>query len=229
MNAAPTELPAQPFDLRGCALARLLLPLALARLMLWLARLLLRLARALLRLAGWRVDFHGLPTAQGVAVVYPHTANWDFVVQMQAKGSIGLPVTFWGKASLFRIPLFGAWLRVMGGLPVLRHTPQGAVARMKTEMQAACAQGRFMWLGLSPECTRQRTEGWRSGCYRVAQQSGVPVALVALDSSQRRVCFDSFWRLCGEPAADFAVFARRLSGTRGRHPQCAAPVRLLEG
>lgn len=206
MNAAPTELQAQPLHLRGS-----------------------RLARGLLRLAGWHVDFHGLPAAQGVAVVYPHTSNWDFVVLMLAKGSIGLPVTFWGKASLFRIPLFGAWLRALGGLPVLRHTPQGAVAQMAAQMQAACSQGRFMWLGLSPEGTRQRTEGWRSGFYRVAQQTGVPVALVALDYGRRRVRFDSFWRLCGDPAADLAVFARRLAGTRGLHPQWAAPVRLLEG
>lgn len=206
MNAAPTELPPLPLDLRGSALAR-----------------------ALLRLAGWRVDFHGLPAAQGVAVVYPHTSNWDFAVLMLAKASIGLPVTFWGKASLFRIPLFGAWLRALGGLPVLRHTPQGAVAQMTAEMQAACAQGRFMWLGLSPEGTRRRTEGWRSGFYRVAQQTGVPVALVALDYGQRCVRFDCFWRLCGDPVADLAVFARRLSGTRGLHPNWAAPVRLLEG
>ena len=205
MNAAPTELPAQPPDLRGS-----------------------KLARGLLRLAGWRVDFHGLPAAQGVVVVYPHTSNWDFLVLMLAKWSIGMPVTFWSKASLFRIPLFGAWLRALGALPVQRQVPQGAVAQMSAAMREARAQGRFMWLGLAPEGTRQRTEGWRSGFYRVAQQTDVPLALVALDYGQRRVRFDSFWRLSGDPVADLAVFARRLSGTRGRHPQWAAPVRLLE-
>ena len=65
------------------------------------------LARGLLRAAGWRVVFDGLPAAQGVAIVYPHTSNWDFVVGILAKWAIGIPVTFWGKDSLFRVPVFG--------------------------------------------------------------------------------------------------------------------------
>jgi len=186
------------------------------------------LARALLRLAGWRVHFQGLPSKQGVVVVYPHTSNWDFVVLVLAKWAVGLPVTFWGKDTLFRWPLFGAWLRWLGGLPVARHTPQGAVAQMVDAMKAAREQGCFMWLGLSPEGTRQRTEGWRTGFYRVAVQAQVPVGLVALDFGKREVRVLKFWRLTGQPAADMAVFARELVGCIGRRPQQAAPVRLLE-
>lgn len=185
-------------------------------------------AQAVLAMAGWRVEFKGLPTAQGVAVIYPHTSNWDFVVLMLAKAAVGLPVTFWGKASLFRWPVFGRWLRWMGGLPVARHTPQGAVGQMIADMRAACLQGRFMWLGLSPEGTRKLTAGWRSGFYRVAVDTQVPVGLVGLDFGQRRVVFDSFWRLSGQPAADLAVFAERLAVYRGCHPAEAAPVRFLE-
>ena len=46
-------------------------------------------ARRLLRLAGWRVAFDGLPSRQGVVIVYPHTSNWDFIVGILAKLSIG--------------------------------------------------------------------------------------------------------------------------------------------
>ena len=83
------------------------------------------LARALLRLAGWRILFDGLPAAQGVAIVYPHTSNWDFVVGLLAKWGIGIPVTFWGKDSLFRIPLLGRWMRWVGGVPVDRASAHG--------------------------------------------------------------------------------------------------------
>jgi len=112
-----------------------------------------RLARAALRLAGWRLHFDGLPAAQGVVVVYPHTSNWDFPVALLAKWAVGLPVTFWGKDTLFRVPLFGHWLRWLGGLPVARHTRQGAVGQMVDAMRAAREQGRFMWLALAPEGT----------------------------------------------------------------------------
>jgi 1-acyl-sn-glycerol-3-phosphate acyltransferase len=186
------------------------------------------LARTLLRLVGWRVHFQGLPAGQGVLVVYPHTSNWDFVVLVLAKWALGLPVTFWGKDTLFRWPLFGRWLRWLGGLPVARHTPQGAVGQMVDTMKAAREQGRFMWLGLSPEGTRQRTDGWRTGFYRVAVQAQVPVGLVVLDFGKREVRVLKFWCLTGQPAADMAVLAQELVGCIGRRPQQAAPVRLLE-
>ena len=206
MSASPVELTERPVQLRGS-----------------------RLARLLLRLGGWTLLFDGLPAAQGVAVAYPHTSNWDFVVGILAKFAVGLPVTFWAKDTLFRVPLLGWWLRRLGGLPVVRHQRQGAVAAMTETMRAARQEGRFMWLALAPEGTRGPTPGWRSGFYRVATGAGVPLALVVLDYGRRRVGFDSFWRLSGELPADFAVFARRLEGLRGRRPQFAAPVRPLQG
>lgn len=202
--AGPQELTERPLQLRGS-----------------------RIARALLRLAGWRLQFDGLPAAQGVVVVYPHTSNWDFVIGLLAKWGIGLQVSFWGKDSLFRVPLFGRWVRWLGGVPVARHRREGAVGQMIETMREARAQGRFLWLALAPEGTRSRTEGWRSGFYRVADLGGVPVGLVVLDFARRRVGFDSFWRLSGDMAADFAVFAQRLSETRGCRPLLAAPVRPL--
>ncbi len=186
-----------------------------------------RVARALLRLAGWQLQFDGLPAAQGVAVVYPHTSNWDFVVGIVAKWAVGLPVTFWGKDTLFKVPLFGRWLRWMGGLPVRRHQPQGAVGQMIETMREARAQGRFLWLALAPEGTRGRTEGWRSGFYRGAHAADVPVGLVTLDFGARRVGFDSFWHLSGRMQDDFAAFAQRLAHCRGFRPTLAAPVRPL--
>ena len=202
MNITPQELLGRDITLRGSALAR-----------------------ALLRLAGWRLLFNGLPAAQGVAIVYPHTSNWDFVVGMLAKWGVGIPITFWGKHSLFRIPIFGAWLRWLGGQPVVRNVPQGKVVQMVASMGEAVAVGRFMWLALAPEGTRSRSEGWRSGFYRVAVQAGVPVALVVMDYQRRVVGFDSFWRLSGDVQADFELFARRLAGCQGRLPHLAGLVR----
>ncbi|MDP2006898.1 MAG: 1-acyl-sn-glycerol-3-phosphate acyltransferase [Rubrivivax sp.] len=202
--AGPLELLQRPVQLQGSALAR-----------------------GLLRLAGWQVPFDGLPAAQGVVVVYPHTSNWDFVVGLLAKWSIGIPATFWGKDTLFRIPLFGRWLRWLGGVPVQRDAPRGQVGQMVDALRTAREQGRFMWLALAPEGTRRRTEGWRTGFHRVATQAGVPVALVVLDYPRRRVTFDSSWRLSGDLQADFAVFAQRFASGCGFHRDQAAPVRPL--
>lgn len=184
------------------------------------------LARGLLALAGWRVVFDGLPAKQGVLIVYPHTSNWDFVVGVLAKWAIGIPLAFWGKDSLFRVPLFGAWLRWIGGVPVDRSGPRGAVASMAERFAVAREQERLLWLALAPEGTRGYREHWRSGFYQVALQAGVPLGLAFFDYAERRVGVDSFMRLTGNPATDMAAIAARLAHRRGRKPQLASPIRL---
>ena len=186
-----------------------------------------RLARAVLRLFGWRVRFEGLPAAQGVAVAYPHTSNWDFVVGLLAKWAIGFPITFWGKDTLFRVPLFGAWLRWLGGIPVDRGAPQGIVGQMAARLREARERDEFLWLALAPEGTRSLTAGWRSGFYQVAVQADVPLALAFFDYGRKEVGVDSFWRLSGDRVQDIAVIAACLAERRGCRPQLASPIRFL--
>jgi 1-acyl-sn-glycerol-3-phosphate acyltransferase len=203
MDAAPTEIAERPVQLRGS-----------------------RIARALLRLSGWQLDFDGLPARQGVAIVVPHTSNWDFVFGILAKWGIGIPVTFWGKDSLFRVPLFGRWLRWVGGVPVDRASPRGTVGDMIDRMRRARERGDFLWLALAPEGTRSRVQGWRSGFYRVALGAAVPLALVHLDYARRRVGIGAFLRLCGDEAADIAAIAAYFAGVTGARPELAAPIRI---
>ena len=183
------------------------------------------LARAVMRLFGWTTRVDGLPAGQGVIVVYPHTSKWDFVWAVLAKWAVGLDVTFWGKATLFRVPLFGAWLRWLGGIPVVRDAPNGVVGQMAQRLRQARERGEFMWLALSPEGTRERTAGWRSGFHPVALQAGVPVVLAYIDYARREVGFDSAWRLGSDLHGDLAAFATRLQGYVGKRPGQASPVR----
>ena len=186
------------------------------------------LARWLLRRMGWRVDFQGLPGLQGVLAVYPHTSNWDFIVLVIVKWAIGIPVRFWGKDSLFRVPVFGRWLRYLGGIPIARTSSQGVVGDTAAQMQAARERGEYFWLALSPEGTRKYIPGWRSGFYRTAVQAGVPLALVKVNYVAREVTVRSFLRLSGDEAVDFARIAAALDGAAGCRPANAAPIRLLD-
>ncbi len=176
------------------------------------------LARAVLRLAGWRLLFNGLPARQGVLIVYPHTSNWDFPVAMLAKWAVGLQVTFWGKDTLFKLPLFGRWLRWLGGVPVDRRSANGIVGQMASALTAARENGDFMWLALSPEGTRKYSAAWRSGFYHVAQQAGVPLALVYLDYREREIGVQHFIRLTGDVPADMAAICFRSLGSQRAQP-----------
>jgi 1-acyl-sn-glycerol-3-phosphate acyltransferase len=184
------------------------------------------LARGLLGLAGWRVKFDGLPARQGVLIVYPHTSNWDFVIGLLTKWAVGFPVTFWGKDSLFKVPLFGRWMRWIGGVPVDRSTAHGLVGDMVERMRVARQRDEFLWLVVAPEGTRGYRDHWRSGFYQVALQSAVPLSLVYFDYGERVVGVEKFIQLTGDVDADMAAIAAHLGHRRGFRPELAAPIRL---
>lgn len=187
-----------------------------------------RFIAAALRLAGWRLVFEGLPGPQGVLAVYPHTSNWDTVALLAAKVAAGVPMNFLSKASLFRIPLFGRYLRWMGGLPVDRRSPARVTLHVISGMKQAREQGRCYWLTLTPEGTRAYTPGLRSGFYRIALEAGVPLGLIRLDYARREILVGPFFRPTGDRDADMTVIRSAFEGAVGRHPQQASPLVLLE-
>lgn len=182
------------------------------------------LARWLLGLAGWRVTFSGLPALQGVVIAYPHTSNWDFIVGILAKWAIGIPAHFWAKHSLFDFPVFGRWLRWVGGLPIDRRAARGAVGQMVDTFGEHAQQGQLLWLAIAPEGTRRKTPGWRSGFYQVALGAAVPVGIVRLDWGQREIRFTDFITLTGDEATDYRQFERAFDGVRGYHAEQGSPI-----
>lgn len=182
------------------------------------------LARWLLRLAGWRVSFQGLPALQGVVVAYPHTSNWDFIVGILAKWAIGVPAHFWAKDSLFKLPLFGRWIRWVGGLPIDRSAANGAVAQMVDTFERHRECGQLLWLALAPEGTRKWTPGWRSGFYQVALAAHAPVGIVRLDWGQREIRFLEFLTLSGDETADYARLSAAFEGVSGYHAKQGSPI-----
>lgn len=177
---------------------------------------------------GWQVHCDGLPTKQGVLVVYPHTSNWDFVLLILAKWAVGLDLKFWGKDSLFRLPILGVWLRWLGGVPVQRESPHGIVGSMVRTMAHCKANDTYMWLALTPEGTRKWTSGWRSGFYQVALGAQVPLGICSVNFSEKTVQVSQFYTLSGDVQADMLRIAQAFDGATGKHPAQAAPIRLIE-
>jgi 1-acyl-sn-glycerol-3-phosphate acyltransferase len=186
-----------------------------------------RLARWVLKALGWTLVWEGLPARQGVLIAYPHTSNWDFVIGVLAKWAMGLPARFWGKDSLFRIPLLGRWFRWIGGIPVDRSGAQGIASAMAQRFRAARDADEFLWLALAPEGTRSLVTHWKSGFYPVAFEAGVPIGLIFFDYRRKRVGFDRFVMLSGDRHADMAVLADYYrEHAHGARPEMAGPVRL---
>lgn len=187
------------------------------------------LARRVLRWFGWSLRFQGLPRLQGVIVVYPHTSNWDFPVGLLAKWAMGLEAKFLGKQSLFRIPVFGAWLRWLGGVPVDRSAAHGVVEQMVDLFERKRQSGEYFWLALTPEGTRSWRPGWRSGFYRVSWKARVPLMIAALDYGRKQIRMIDVVELTGREEEDMGRIAGLLQGCTGLRADQAAPVRLEGG
>jgi 1-acyl-sn-glycerol-3-phosphate acyltransferase len=183
-----------------------------------------RLARWVLHRLGWRLEFEGFPARQGVAIVYPHTSNWDFPIGMLAKWALGIPAHFWGKDSLFKFPVLGAWMRWVGGIPIDRSSSRGVVGQMVHVLEAHKKNDQLLWLGLAPEGTRSLTPGWRSGFYQLAVGAKVPLALVKLDWGQRCFSVVDFYELTGQVDPDYAHMAQVFEGVKGFHEDQMAPI-----
>lgn len=186
------------------------------------------LARRILALLGWRLEFAGLPAMQGVIVVYPHTSNWDFPVGLLAKWGMGLEVRFWGKHTLFRIPLFGAFLRWVGGLPVDKTAANGAVEQMVDAFEQKRQAGEYFWLALAPEGTRSWRPAWRSGFYRLTLKAQVPLMVASLDYGRKRIRLMDVMNLTGRASEDMARIAQLLEGSQGLRADQASPIKLQE-
>jgi len=184
-------------------------------------------ALGVLRLLGWRLEFNGMPGPLGVAVVYPHTSNWDFPIAMLAKWAIGVQARFMAKDTLFKWPVFGAWLSALGGMAIDRSQTQGVVGQMVEHFAACKASGEMFWLGVAPEGTRKYQTGWKTGFYHIAHQSDVPLLLVRFDHGRKVIGVDQCIRLSGDMDADFLRLAKAYKGVRGYHESKASPIAAM--
>lgn len=183
-----------------------------------------RIAQAILRGLGWSYRFAGLPTSQGVIVVYPHTSNWDFVIGILLKWAMGIQAHFWGKDSLFRWPVVGPWMRWLGGIPIDRRSSNGVVGQTIDHLNQCRNQNQLFWLALAPEGTRSKTPGWRTGFYQVALGAQVPLGVARFDWKTKCLELTHFIDLTGDMEADFRRMAEVLEGATGARPELAGPV-----
>ena len=168
------------------------------------------IGRVLLAATGWRVvgEFPDQPKL--VAIVAPHTSNWDFIVGIAAVFALDLSVRFLGKHTLFN-PWLGWLMRWLGGVPVVRDTPQGAVG----DAAALIAREPRVLLGIAPAGTRTRGTPWRSGFYHIAVQAGVPILPVAFDFPGKAIRLFPMWVPSGDIDADLPRLQSLYAGIRG--------------
>lgn len=133
-----------------------------------------------LRMLGWRVEGDIADHPRYVAIVAPHTSNWDFIVGLSARYALRLDASWLGKHTLFRPP-FGWIMRRWGGIAVDRTASHDVVSQT---ISAFSSRPR-VFLVITPEGTRKQVSRWRTGFWHIAKGAGVPILPIVFDWGAR--------------------------------------------
>lgn len=169
------------------------------------------LAHFWLSAGGWRMvgDWPDLPKA--VLLAAPHTSNWDGFNMLAAAAYFRIDLKWMGKKELTTGPL-GRFVRAAGCVPVDRDGRHDMVTQMANALKAA----EHMILAISPEGTRSKTPGWRSGFYHIAHQGGVPIIFSVLDYGTKTIRISGYLEPSGDYEADLKIIRSHYQTARGK-------------
>lgn len=155
--------------------------------------------RSVLRLGGWRVVGVIPDLPRVVLIAAPHSSNWDGLWGFAAKLALGIRITVLGKHQLFWWPL-SLLLRRLGVIPVDRAAPQGTVGQAVQMI----GQAEQLWYALTPEGTRKRVERWKTGFWKIADASRVPIVPAYFHYPDRVIGIGEPFHTSGDAQADIA-------------------------
>ncbi len=137
-------------------------------------------ARVYLAVAGWKIEGELPPLKKAILIAAPHTSAWDGPHMLAVAWAFRLRLHWLAKHTLFK-GWRGPFMRWLGAIPVDRRAPRGLVG----EVAERIANADGIILAIAPEGTRQRTEHWKSGFYRIAEAADVPILCGFLDYGRK--------------------------------------------
>jgi len=168
--------------------------------------------RTVLRLGGWRVVGTVPDLPRVVLIAAPHSSNWDGLWGFAAKLALGIRITVLGKHQLFWWPL-SALLRRLGVIPVDRAAPQGTVGQA-AQMIVRAEQ---LWFALTPEGTRKRVERWKTGFWKIADATRVPIVPAYFHYPDKVIGIGEPFHTTGDAQADIARIREWYRQWQGRN------------
>lgn len=168
------------------------------------------------KILGWKFEGKFDPSLpKYIAVVAPHTSNWDFIIGVLTRKIMGIDsVKFLGKSQLFKWP-FGWFFRALGGYPVDRSKHNNLVEAVVAIFNS---KERFA-IGLAPEGTRKKVGQLKTGFYHIAVQANVPIILVGFDFPKKTVVVKNPFYPSGDIEKDMPVIMNFFKGIKGKNPE----------
>jgi len=149
--------------------------------------------RLLLRIVKMKIGGTVPDVPKAILLGAPHTSNWDLILALGMRYSLGLNYSWMMKKEAFFFP-FGGMFRRMGGIPIDRKAAKNVVEQMGDWFNAR----EKAWVGITPEGTRSKVGKYKKGYLRIAYETGVPIYVVGVDSDSRELVFDQLMALTGD-------------------------------
>ncbi|MGO3102716.1 1-acyl-sn-glycerol-3-phosphate acyltransferase [Corynebacterium variabile] len=183
-------------------------------------------ARVFWTFSPWTLDTLPAPNRPTVLIGAPHTSNWDFILMLGIAWRLDMNVHWLGKDSLFTgwKGWKGAVMRALGGIPVDRAHPDGLVDDLVGRLRS----GESFGLVVTPDGTRGGHTHWKSGFYRIARETGLPVTLGYVDRTTMTTGLGPTIILSGDVAADMGIIRDFYTDKAGFIPQHKVEPRLRD-
>jgi 1-acyl-sn-glycerol-3-phosphate acyltransferase len=172
------------------------------------------LAWLILKLLGWKIKGEVPAIKKFVAIMAPHTSNWDFPIGMSVVYYLGIKIRYLGKKELFDSP-FGWIFRITGGIPVDRSSANNIVTQVVDYFNSS----EQLILGLAPEGTRDYVPEWKTGFYFMALKANVPIVLCYLDYAKKEAGIGQVFYLTGNMEEDLNKIKDFYRTITGKHPE----------
>src|SRR5690606_10620788 len=179
------------------------------------------IARIFWTFSRWKLVSEPAPTRPALLIGAPHTSNWDLVLMLAIAWKLGVGLRWLGKRSLlagWRGPI----MRALGGIPVDRAD----ASRVVDEIVARIRAGEVFSLVVTPDGTRGGNTRWKSGFYRIARDTDMPVTLGYVDRTTMTTGLGPTLSLSGDIPADMDRIRAFYADKAGFHPERRVEPRL---
>ena len=164
---------------------------------------------------GWHTVGEIPNISQAIVLALPHTSNVDGVYALSNLFALDIKISIMGKHTLFKVPVLKHLLYWLGIIPINRSVKgsvlQASIDKFKT--------GEPLFLGLSPEGTRDYTQSWKTGFYYIAVGADVPILPVALDYNTKEVRFLEPVYPTGDIVSDLPKIYKQYRGVLPKYPE----------
>lgn len=179
------------------------------------------IASTYMKFSSWTFVHEEIPP-KAVVIGAPHTSNWDGFLMAMAFWKVGRPFKFLMKDNFLKIPIVGRFFVAVGGIATNRREHTGLVGSL---VHAAQSQDTFTLI-IAPEGTRSPGTYWKSGFYRIALETGLPVQLGFIDRRNKTYGWRGNITLTGDVTADMDTIRAFYDGHQGFHPGKETAPRL---